>query len=649
MAGSPVTSHQSPATAAKHVIVGTAGHIDHGKSSLVLALTGTDPDRLAEEKRRGITIDLGFAFLQLGDARLGFVDVPGHERFVKNMLAGVGGIDLVMLVVAADESIKPQTREHFDICRLLEIPRGLTVITKSDLVDADTLGLARLEIEEFTRGSFLERAPVVAVSARTGAGLDELRSGLAQLAAEVPGKDSARYFRLPIDRAFAMKGFGTVVTGTLIAGAVAVEDEVELFPARQRVRVRGVQSGGATVQRAFAGQRTAINLAGISLEEVRRGMALATPGRFEPTQQLDARITLLPAARPLKQRARVHFHQGTAESIAEVRLLEGDLLAPGNSALAQLRLNEPLLLLPGDRFILRQFSPLVTIGGGVALDALAPRHKLSKEGVRLRRALLTFERGIQTEVLEALCEPDLRGMNMASLVARTGWLEEVIRAAAAALVAEKKLHIVGEQPYVVASAQLLADTLRRIGQELDAFHKANPLVEGLSKEDLRERVAPGLRVEVFRAALDQAASAGAVAVAGDLVKRAGRTIALSPEEQRARTQIEQAFAKAGLAVPPVKEVLGGLAIEARHAQKILQLLLREQVLVKVSEELLFHHAAIASLREQLAAYKQKRGDRLTVPAFKELAGVSRKYAIPLLEYLDRQRVTRRAGDERIIL
>ncbi len=649
MAGSPVTTQQSPVTTAKHVIVGTAGHIDHGKSSLVLALTGTDPDRLAEEKRRGITIDLGFAFLNLGSTRLGFVDVPGHERFVKNMLAGVGGIDLVMLVVAADESIKPQTREHFDICRLLEIPRGLTVITKSDLVDSETLGLVRLEVEEFTRGSFLENAPVVPVSARTGAGLDQLRAELQRLAAEVPGKDSARYFRLPIDRSFAMKGFGTVVTGTLISGSVAVEDEVELFPARRRVRVRGVQSGGAAVERASAGQRTAINLAGISLDEVRRGMALAAQGRFEPTQRLDARITLLPSARPLKQRARVHFHQGTAECVAEVHLFEETQAPGGWSGFAQLRLSGPVLLLPGDRFILRQFSPLVTIGGGVVLDALAPRHKLAKEGPRLRQALLAFEHGTKPEVLAALCEPDLRGMDMASLVARTGWLESDVRATAAALAAEKKLRIVSEQPLVVASAQLLIDTVRRIGQELDAFHKANPLVEGLPKEDLRERVAPGLRAEVFRAALEEAVRAGGISVTGDVVKRAGRSIALTPEEQLAREQIEQAFARAGLAVPPVKEVLGKLAIETKRAQKILQLLLREQALVKVSEELLFHRGALARLRELLATHKQQRGDRLSVPAFKELAGISRKYAIPLLEYLDRERVTRRAGDERIIL
>jgi selenocysteine-specific elongation factor len=649
MPAPPVASHHSPVAAAKHVIIGTAGHIDHGKSSLVLALTGTDPDRLAEEKRRGITIDLGFAFLHWGQTQLAFVDVPGHERFVKNMLAGAGGMDLVMLIVAADESIKPQTREHFDICRLLEIPRGLTVITKSDLVDSETLELVRLEVEEFTRGSFLENAPIVAVSARTGAGLDELRAALGRLAAELPGKDSTRYFRLPIDRAFAMKGFGTVVTGTLISGSVAAEDEVELFPARRRVRVRGVQSGGASLERATAGQRTAINLAGIALEEVRRGMTLAAPGRFDPTQRCDVRLTLLPSARPLKQRARAHFHQGTAECMASVRLLEGDTLAPGGAALAQLRLNEPLLLLPGDRFILRQFSPVITIGGGVVLDALAPHHKLARERDAVRRFLTTIERGSQTEALAALCAADLRGLDMATLVARTGWLEEEVRAAAEALAAENRLRIVCEQPLVVASAHLLADAVQRITQELSAFHKDNPLLEGIPKQDLRERVAPGLRDEVFRAALQELVRSGHISISGDVVKRAGHSIALTPEEQRARTQIEQAFAQAGLTVPPVKEVLGKLAMETKRAQKIVQLLLREQVLVKVSEELLFHCTAITCLRELLAAHKQKHGDRIAVPAFKELAGVSRKYAIPLLEYLDRQRVTRRAGDERILL
>jgi selenocysteine-specific elongation factor len=631
----------------KHVVVGTAGHIDHGKSSLVLALTGTDPDRLAEERRRGITIDLGFAFLDLGGIRLGFVDVPGHERFVKNMLAGVGGIDLVLLVVAANESIKPQTREHFDICRLLEIPRGLVVLTKSDLVDAEGRELVRLEVEEFLRSSFLAGAPVVAVSARTGAGLDMLRSELRRVAEQVPARDASRYFRLPIDRAFAMKGFGTVVTGTLISGAVAVEDEVELFPAQRCVRVRGVQSGGQAVERAVAGQRTAVNLAGVALDEVRRGMVLAAPGRFQPTQQLDARLTLLASARGLKSRARVHFHQGTAECVAEVILLAAAQLAPGQSTLAQLRLSQPVLVLPGDRFILRQFSPVVTIGGGVVLDALAPRHRLSDANVV--PLLEAFEHGPLDEILAALCAGDPGGLDLHQLVARTGREEQEIRAALARLEQAGRVRVFGGQPPVVASAAALQDCVRRLREELDRFHAANPLVEGIPREDLRERVGPRLRPEVFRGALEEAVRQGIVAASGEVIKRAGREIALLPEEQRAKERIEQAFAQAGLKVPPVEEVLGGLRIEAQRAQKLLQLLVREQVLVKVTEGLLFHRSAIARLRDLLASYKQQKGAELPIPAFKELTGVSRKFAIPLLEYLDRERVTRRIGDARMIL
>src|SRR3984893_12795978 len=351
----------------QNLVVGTAGNIDHGKSALVEALTGTHPDRLEEEKRRGITLDIGFAFLELGGVSLGFVDVPGHERFVRNMLAGASGFDLVLLVIAADESIKPQTREHFEICKLLRIPRGLVVLTKCDLVEPEVLELVRLETEEFVRGSFLHGAPLVAVSAKTGAGLDELRRQLAGIAGETPPMDASRHFRLPIDRAFAMKGFGTVVTGTLIAGEVKAEDEVELFPSRRRLRVRGVQSGGKAVISASAGQRTARNLAGIEHNEVSRGMVLAAPKRFEATSRLDARIVLLASAKRLKHGARVHFHHGSAETIAAVHLFGAKEIMPGSTGLAQLRLAEPTLALPGARFILRQFSPVVTIGGGTGL------------------------------------------------------------------------------------------------------------------------------------------------------------------------------------------------------------------------------------------------------------------------------------------
>src|ERR1700675_1395597 len=360
----------------KSVIVGTAGHIDHGKTALVKALTGIDADRLEEEKRRGITIDIGFAHLELPAPdgrrlRLGFVDVPGHERFVRNMLAGVGGIDLVLLVIAADEGIKPQTREHFDICRLLAIRRGITVLTKSDAVEAETLEVVRLEVEDYVRGSFLDAAksPMVAVSSLTGAGLDELKSALAKVASEETTKDSAALARLPIDRVFTIKGFGTVVTGTLVAGTIRKEEELEVFPSGKRVRVRGVQVHGSPAEAAVAGQRTALNLAGLSTEDLARGMTLATADTFRSTSRVDALLSLLPSAKPFKDGARVHFHAYTTETIAETRLYGVKQLKPGDETYAQLRFAQPMLLLPGDRFIVRQFSPVVTIGGGVVLDA----------------------------------------------------------------------------------------------------------------------------------------------------------------------------------------------------------------------------------------------------------------------------------------
>jgi selenocysteine-specific elongation factor len=630
----------------KHIIVGTAGHIDHGKSTLVEALTGTNPDRLEEEKRRGITIDLGFAFLDLEGARLGFVDVPGHERFVRTMLAGVGGIDLVLLVIAADESIKPQTREHFDICRLLGIPRGIIAITKSDLVETDVLALVQLEIEEFVRGSFLETAPVIPLSARSRAGLDVLKQELLRSARAVPLRDASRHFRLPIDRSFAMKGFGTVVTGTLVSGAVRIEDEVELYPPGVRARVRGLHSGGKPITRAVAGQRTAVNLAGIEREEIERGMVLAPPGIFEPAHQLDARVTLLESARPLKSRARVHFHQGTAEAIAELVLLEGGELQPGGSAFAHLRLEKPILLLPGDRFILRQFSPVVTIGGGVALDVRARRHRGNSPPVV--ELLETLERGNQEEILTALLTASPRGLSLAQIIARTGWTEAGVRQAAAKPVEAKRLRVVSAQQWTVASAKGVADSAAALRKAIEEFHHANPLLPGIPKQELRGR-ASQMSTEVFLTALDDLVKAGTLAISGDLVQRAGREISLSDEEARAKELIEQAFERAGLEVPRFAAVLEKLPVESRRAQKILQILLREKVLIKVAEDLLFHRTAVARLRETLAKYRKERGQRLPIPVFKELTGITRKYAIPLLEYLDREQVTRRVGDERVIL
>ena len=634
-------------TAMKSVIVGTAGHIDHGKSTLVEALTGTHPDRLAEEKRRGITIDLGFAFLEENGVRFGFVDVPGHEHFVSNMLAGAAGIDVLLLVIAADESIKPQTREHFDICRLLGVKRGVVALTKSDMVDGDTLELVRMEAEEYLRDSFLERAPIVPVSAKTGAGLTELKKALSEAATNASAKDAARYFRLPIDRAFAMKGFGSVVTGALISGSVGPGDEVELFPRGERLRVRGVQSGGKSVERATPGQRTAVNLAGIEHTVLKRGMALAAPGKFRKTRRIDVRLELLPSVRTMKQAARVHFHAGTAETIAEVFFHGEKELPPGGSAFANLKLQDEVLVLPGDRFIVRQFSPVVTIGGGAVLDPLARRPMLRDTG---RAAFLeTLERGKHEEIVTAMTDRALLGLGYKEIVARTGWTEKEIQEALETLHGTGRIRIVSTEPLVLVSGKLFEEVRKKIVEKVERFQKENPLLPGIAREDLRVSLGKRVRSETFRAALEELAAQKKLDAQGELVKKAGSEIALLPEEAKAKEQIEAAFASASLAVPSVKEVLAKLTVEPKRAEKLLQILLREKNLVRVSAELVFHRQALTQLKEQLTAYKKAKGDRISVPAFKQLTGITRKYAIPLLEYLDREHMTRRVGEERVIL
>ena len=622
----------------RHVIAGTAGHIDHGKTALVKALTGIDTDRLAEEKRRGISIDLGFAHLDLGpDLRVGFVDVPGHERFVKNMLAGVGGIDLVLLVIAADESVKPQTREHFDICRLLEIPRGLVVLTKADLVEPDLLELARLEVEDFVAGSFLAGAPMVAVSAVTGQGLEELRARLREVASQAPAKDASRYLRLPIDRAFSMHGFGTVVTGTLISGAVAREQEVELHPGGRRLRVRGVEVHGEKVEQALAGQRTALNLAGIEPAELARGMVLAGPGRFRAVSEIDCRLELLPSAKPLKHRAPVHFHAGTTEIEAEVRLLDGaPALRPGGSAYARLRLREPLLLLPGDRFIVRMFSPVVTIGGGVVVDPSGRRYR---RGENASARLKTLAEGTAAERVHLLVRESRYGLSLTELVARTGRTEPELEQAAP----QDRLLVLRHPQVWLLDREWAQVALARLHETLAAFHQQNPLAPGMPKEELRARELPDAPAFLLDALI---AGATGIVAEGENLRLATHKLVLKQDEEQALEAIERAFRAAGLAAPPLSEVLAKSGVEPARARSLLQMLQRRGRLAKLAEELVFHVDALQELRRRVAALK---GRRLSVPEFKELAGVSRKYAIPLLEYLDRERVTRREGDARLVL
>jgi selenocysteine-specific elongation factor len=631
----------------KSVILGTAGHIDHGKTALVKALTGIDADRLAEEKRRGITIDIGFAFLELplpdGETlRLGFVDVPGHERFVRNMLAGTGGIDLVLLVIAADESIKPQTREHFDICRLLSVRRGITVLTKCDAVDQETLEVVRAEAEDFLRGSFLDisKSKILPVSSLTGAGIDDLKRELVRVAGEVPARDSNAMARLPIDRVFTMKGFGTVVTGTLVSGTIRQEDELELFPQGQRVRVRGVQVHGKSSPQAVAGERTALNLAGAPREELARGMMLAPASTFQATSRVDVELSLLPSAKPLKDRGRVHFHSYTSETIATVALYGTKQVGAGENAFAQLRLSQPTLLLPGDRFILRQFSPVVTIGGGVVVENAPPQRVKDVTGYSHFLRSLTEE--LRSGMLRArVTGSGARGLGIAEAVARTGWLRQQIISGVAA---NPEIVRIGD----VFISQPALDLVRKdFISALDAFHKHNALVAGMSKEQLRGRFSEVAPV-VFDHVFDQALRAKKIELAGELVRLAGRGVVMRDEEAESKNIIEAAFADAGLKVPALKDVLAGLKVDKARAQKIVTLLLRDKRLVKISDDLVFHRDALVDLRQRVAAEKAK-SPALDVARFKDLTGVSRKYAIPLLEYLDREHVTRRVGDGRVIL
>ncbi len=588
------------------------------------SLTGIDTDRLEEEKRRGISIELGFAHKDLGDGiRAGFIDVPGHERFVRTMLAGVSGIDVVLLVIGADEGIKPQTREHFDICRLLGVERGIVVLTKADLVDAEWLELVRMEVEEFVAGSFLEGAPILPVSAKTGQGMDALQAELRKLAGTLHPRDASAAFRLPIDRAFAMKGFGTVVTGTLLAGQVAVEQEVEIYPTGRRVRVRGLQVHGKAATKAVAGQRTALNLAGVEHSQLERGMVLSEPGWFAPVRVADARLVLLPTAKPLKLRTLVHLHAGTAETIAEMRLLEGDSLQPGESAWVRLRLREGLLLVPGDRCILRQFSPVVTIGGAT-VGEIAPPRRTSPDRLR------TLGNSTPSAAAQLLVTESPAGLDRAALRRKLGVAPELPNGLIAC-----GSHVVA-QSWAQARLALAEKTLA-------AFHRASPLQPGMPKEELRAKVLPQAPAHLFDALL---AMTTKLTAEKDLVRLSTHRVQLQEDESAAREKMEQVFRQGGLATPSLSEVLLQCGVESGRAKLLLQMLLKERRLIKVNEELVYHAETLDTLKVLLAS---RKGQTFGVGDFKEWTGVSRKYAIPLLELLDRERITRRVGEQRLIL
>jgi selenocysteine-specific elongation factor len=632
----------------RYVIVGTAGHIDHGKSALVKALTGTDPDRLKEEKLRGITIDLGFAHLDLTDLQVGFVDVPGHERFVKNMLAGVGGIDLVLLVVAADESVMPQTREHFDICRLLEINSGLVVITKIDLVEPDLVQLVREEISDLTRGSSLEDAEVIPVSSKTGSGISDLKTALRRLALSLPERPQDRLPRLPVDRAFTVRGFGTVVTGTLTAGQIAKDQEVELIPGNLTSRVRGIQVHGKMSERAVAGQRTAVNLQGLDLAHVERGMVLTAPRLFRSTQMVDVRLDLLTSApRPLKNLVKVRFHHGTSEVLARVALLGVDSLAPGESANAQLRLEAPVFCLHNDLFIIRQFSPTITIGGGKVLNSHPVKHKITdRNAVFALRAL--DKAPLEEKILGLIAAAKSRAMSLEQLNSLVGFAEPKLMELCSGLASSQKLTLIpGASPILV-----LPETVERLKQEVMSrtarFHRENPLQRGISREELRNRLFSDLPADFFRFCLDALVKERKVSLQEDTVSLFGREIQLDAQSQHVRQLIEEVFQRAGYQPPAISDLSSAVAADPEEVRKIYFWMVKEKILVKISDDLAYHRETLEEIKSKIHE-TYARGSTFGVAEFKDMFDLTRKHAIPLLEFLDRERFTRRQGNERILL
>ncbi len=643
----------------KRVVIGTAGHIDHGKTSLVKALTGIDTDRLAEEKRRGITIELGFAHLPLADGTVaGVVDVPGHERFVRAMAAGAGGVDLVVLVVAADEGVMPQTREHLDICRLLGVPRGVVAVTKSDLLPelgADWLPLLEQDVRTAAAGTFLEGCAIIPVSSRTGEGLDRLRAELARLAAEAAERPADGPLFLPVDRAFTLKGFGTVVTGTLLSGTLAEGDALALVPPSPGVgelRARSVQVHGKPARSALAGQRTAVNVPGVEAQAVSRGQVLAHPGVLPPTSILDAEVTLLGAApRPLRHRSRLLLHVGTAQVSCTVALVDGrPELAPGSTALAQLRLGAPVAALPGQRFILRGFRALEgrgkTVGGGRVL-AILPRKRRRGRPDHMEQLQVLAGADGDARVHAVLEMAGPAGLPADALVGRTALSPRAVQASLERLGARGQALLFDRERRSFVAGEVARDLQARLVAAAAAFHEAHPLAAGVGREELRGRLPPVTDPRLFQRLLQALTDKGDLVVEGDLVRRRGHAAAASASGGALKERVAAALRAGGLTPPWVHELPATAGAPAADVGAVLKLLLAEGAVVRVSPDLYYDAAAVAVLRDRLVEHLRSHRE-ISTPEFKDLVGATRKHVIPLAEYFDRERVTLRVGDKRVL-
>jgi selenocysteine-specific elongation factor len=627
------------ATSNVNLVVGTAGHIDHGKTALVRALTGIDTDRLIEEKKRGISIDLGFAHLSLpSGATVSFIDVPGHERFIKNMLAGVGGIDAVLLVVAADESVKPQTKEHFEICRLLGVRSGVIAVTKADLATADRADQTTSDIRALVQGSFLDGAPIVLVSAQTGSGLDALKTELEKLASNSVSRNASGFARLPIDRSFAVRGFGTVVTGTLLSGQFSSGDTVDLYPSRRSLRIRGIQVHGKSVSKAFAGQRAAINLAGIEAGDIQRGFVLASSGVFETTLLADAVLDWADTADvdPSSFAARrvvVQVHSGTVEAEARLKLLSRD---PNGPYLARLGFREPMLLLPGDRFIIRQASRSITVAGGTVIDPFPP--------VRLRRErtvdrLLKLVAADMSQRVRLLVGESAHGRQLQNLVSATGVPAGQMREL---ILSDSSLFFAEQEQRALTAAWIAGHQANAI-KWLEDFHRKNPSVNGAPLQPLRKALFPGIEPTLADTLLRRMPG---VSVQADAVALTSHNASFSKREMEVIESISATYRAAGFQPPELSEVLAKSSLDGKQARPLVEFLFKSDRLVRISGDFVFHSEVLANLRRSLIAH---RGRRFSVPEFKDWTKVSRKFAIPLLEYLDREHVTRREGDQRVVL
>ncbi|MFZ7128104.1 MAG: selenocysteine-specific translation elongation factor [Desulfobacterales bacterium] len=630
----------------KQIILGTAGHIDHGKTSLVKALTGTDTDRLKEEKLRGITIELGFAALDLPSGQhVGIVDVPGHEKFVKNMVAGATGIDIVAMVIAADEGVMPQTREHMEICTLLGVSHGFVAITKIDMVDEEWLELAMEDVREFTRGTFLEEAPIVPVSSVTGQGIDAFIATLDEICNEIPARKPSSLFRLPVDRVFTIKGFGTVITGSLASGRVEVGQTVMLYPSMISSKVRGIQVHGAHVSEAHAGQRTAINFQGLEKAAIQRGEVLAVPDSLKPSYMVDLSFHYLESNRkPLRNRVRVRFHTGTSEVMGNLILLEGDDIQPGSTVMSQIRLDQPVTLVKDDRFVVRSLSPVRTIGGGRVLNPIPPKHKrLDPVVIDALRAMA--EQPAEESIPIHAKGSGFRGATFNDLRLATNLGDKPLEASIGAFLSRKTLIQIDKDNRLYVHADSFDAVRAVIRETLAGYHAAQPLKPGMPREELKSKLPRRIGIKLFTLAVNQMVKDGEIAMEADLVRLADHRISLGIDQETLKSRILDIYVKGGIMPPYFKDVIQELDIDSARGKDVLMLLVQEGRLVKVKEDLYFDEKAIRQLREKLVAFLREKGE-ITTPEFKDMAGASRKYVIPLAEYFDACQVTLRVGDVR---